>query len=313
MTDNCTAVTRKCPVEGTIYGYSPNLVASVVFCALFSACCIIQLVQMLKWRLWSFGIALILGASSETAGYIGRILLHKNPYDSTGFEIQICTLTMGPAFWSAAIYLTLKHEVDVLGHEFSLLKPKWYPYIFVTCDLISLTLQGAGGGLAATADTPHGSAVGSDVMLAGIIWQVITLTVFVVISLHFFLKIHHAPKHRLSVEAQKVWEGRKFWVFCFGVSLAFITTYARCVYRIAEMAGGWRNPIMQDKLGFIILESVMCAIAVAALCITHPGFCFEQMRSVRTEKAMEDSILLERKLSPQGTSYQGGGGITDYS
>ncbi|KAL5343277.1 RTA1 like protein-domain-containing protein [Aspergillus crustosus] len=235
MSNECEKLSAECTVEDTIYGYAPNLAVNALFCAIFGACCIVQLVQMLRWRMWSFGIAMLLGCSSEAVGYIGRILLHDNPYSDAGFETQICTLTMGPAFWSAAIYLTLKHEVIVLGREFSLLKANWYAYIFVTCDLISLGLQGAGGGLAATATTPHDTDIGSDVMIAGIIWQVVTLSAFATISLHFLLRIQRAPKHRLSVEAQKLWESRRFWVFCSGIALAFLTTYVRCVYRIAEM------------------------------------------------------------------------------
>ncbi|KAL2786960.1 RTA1 like protein-domain-containing protein [Aspergillus keveii] len=298
-TADCDKVSLECPVEGTIYGYSPNLAANVAFCAIFSSCCLIQLIQMAKWRLWSFGIAMVLGCSSEAAGYIGRILLHSNPYSSTGFEIQICTLTMGPAFWSAAIYLTLKHEVELLGREFSPIKPNLYPWIFITCDLISLTLQGAGGGLAASSDTDAGSKAGGNVMLAGIVWQVVTLTVFALISGLFFLRVKRAPLHTLSVEAQKVWEGKRFWVFFWGVMVAFVTTYVRCVYRIAEMGGGWRNHIMQDETGFIVLESVMCAIAVLTLCITHPGHFFPQMRLGRSKNLVEDTVLLEQKVSPQ--------------
>ena len=138
---------------------------------------------------------------------------------------------MAPAFWSAAIYLTLKHEVNVLGQQYSPLKAEWYPYIFVSCDIISLILQGAGGGLAATAKTQNASAVGSNVMMAGIVWQVVTLTMFGLMSVHFLLRIKGAPKDRLTVKAQKVWNSRKFWMFFWGIFVAFITTYARCVYR----------------------------------------------------------------------------------
>ncbi|KAJ5082115.1 hypothetical protein N7532_011158, partial [Penicillium argentinense] len=219
----CTEVTPDWPVEATIYGYAPNLPATIIFCTLFAICCIVQLAQTIKWRMWSYGIAVLLGAPSEVIGYIGRILLHNNPYSDAGFEAQICTLTIAPAFWSAAIYLTLKHEVNVLGIE--------YPYIFVTCDLISLSLQGAPGGLTASATTPDGAATGSNVMLAGIVWQVITLTVFGGMSIHFFLRIKSTPKYQLSVRAQKVWESRKFWVFRGSNAVSFITTYARCVYR----------------------------------------------------------------------------------
>jgi hypothetical protein len=158
-------------------------------------------------------------------------MLHNNAYSSAGFETQICTLTMAPAFWSAAIYLTLKHEVNVLGPKFSPLKAKWYPYIFVSCDLVSLSLQGAGGGLAATATTPKGSAMGSNIMMAGIVWQVATLLVFGGLSVIFFLRVKATPKYQLSAEAQRVWESRLFWFFCAGIVVSYMTTFARCVYR----------------------------------------------------------------------------------
>jgi uncharacterized membrane protein len=158
-------------------------------------------------------------------------LLNKNPYSSAGFKTQLCTLTIAPAFWSAAIYLTLKHGVNVFGQQYSTLRAKWYPYIFVTCDVISLILQGAGGGLAAAAKTQHDNDVGSNVMIAGIIWQVVTLTVFGLMSGQFLLRIKSAPKDKMTVEARRVWNSRSFWVFFWGILVAFFTTYIRCVYR----------------------------------------------------------------------------------
>jgi hypothetical protein len=64
----CTEVTPDCPVEGTIYGYAPNAVASYAFCIIFAICALVQVIQMLKWRTWSFGVAMFLGAISEVAG-----------------------------------------------------------------------------------------------------------------------------------------------------------------------------------------------------------------------------------------------------
>jgi hypothetical protein len=72
---------------------------------------------------------------------IGRLLLHQNPFSRIGFQIQICCLILGPAFNSAAIYLVLKHIVLCFGPEFSRIKPKWYTWIFISCDLLSLVLQ----------------------------------------------------------------------------------------------------------------------------------------------------------------------------
>ena len=40
------------------------------------------------------------------------------------------------------------------------------------------------------------------------------------------------------------------------VAVAFVTVFLRCVYRIAEMVGGWANPIMRDEIGFDIMEGM---------------------------------------------------------
>ncbi|KAJ5301684.1 hypothetical protein N7508_006547 [Penicillium antarcticum] len=254
-THACKEVVPECPVEGTIYGYAPDYSTTVEFCVIFAICCLVQLVQMFRWRLWSFSVSVILGALTEVIGYFGRILLNQNPYSSIGFQTQIVTLTLAPAFWSAAIYLTLKHEVNVLGPQYSLIRAKWYPYIFVTCDLISLVLQGAGGGISATAKTTRMIDMGSHIMMAGIVWQVVTLTFFAMMSVLFLLRIRGAMKEELTFEAQRVWKSSKFWSFFWGIAIAFSTTYVRCVYRIVEMAGGWKNEIMQDEFSFTLFES----------------------------------------------------------
>ncbi|KAJ5985510.1 hypothetical protein N7522_012706 [Penicillium canescens] len=163
--------------------------------------------------------------------------------------MQICTLTLAPAFWPAVIYLTLKHK------HYSLIRAKWYPYIFATCDIISLVFQGAGGGISATAKTASNIDIGSDIMIAGIVWQVITLTVFGLTSAHFLLRIKGAPKEELTFEAQRVWKSQKYWSFFWGTTIAFATTYIRCVYRVVEMAGAWKNDIMQDEFSFPLFES----------------------------------------------------------
>lgn len=63
-----TEVTPDCPVTGSIYSYAPNIAASYAFAIIFGPCALIQLIQMIRWRMWSFGIAVILGAVSEVIG-----------------------------------------------------------------------------------------------------------------------------------------------------------------------------------------------------------------------------------------------------
>ncbi|ODH49150.1 hypothetical protein GX48_04768 [Paracoccidioides brasiliensis] len=220
-----------------------------------------------------------LGCVAETMGYAGRLMLNKNPWDSNGFQIQICTLIIAPSFLSASIYLTLKHICLALGAHLSLLKPMLYTWIFIGFDLLSLFLQGAGGGLAATGDTPEAQALGANIMIAGIVWQVVTLIIFSALAGHFFWSVLEDGGRRMTFEAQKVWADTKFRTFLISLVIAFVAIFARCIYRIAEMAGGWRNEIMQDQISFIIFEGVMCLVAAILLTAFHPGSHFPQMRS----------------------------------
>jgi hypothetical protein len=43
--------------------------------------------------------------------------------------------------------------------------------------------------------------------------------------------------------------GRGFKIFAWGIFIASVGVYIRCIYRIAEQAG-WKNKIMQDEISF---------------------------------------------------------------
>lgn len=57
-------------------------------------------------------------------------------------------------------------------------------------------------------------------------------------------------------EARAVWTDARFRLFCYAVAGAYVGILIRCIYRIAEMAGGWGNPIMQDEPSFVVLEGL---------------------------------------------------------
>lgn len=205
-------------------------------------------------------------------------MLNSNPWSDNGFEIQIACLIIAPAFIAAGVYLTLKHITLELGVNISRIQPKLYTWIFCSADILSLVLQGAGGGLAASAD--HGSSmqkVGNDLMMAGIVWQVITLLVFGGMVGDYAFRLY-AHRSELGQSALKLLDTTRFKLFTSGLVLAYLAIFTRCVYRIGEMATGWGNPIMQDETDFIVLDGVMITIATLCLTAFHPGLVFPEMQ-----------------------------------
>lgn len=273
--DWCESVSPECPVEGTVYGYTPSLGWNAFFAAAFAVAFLLQLGFGIRSKTWTYMIGVGLGCLGELIGYIGRLIMHNNPYDNTGFTIQIVMLIFSPAFLAAGIYLTLKHVVISFGEQWSRLRPNWYTYIFIGCDITSLVLQSAGGAIAATADDTDQKALdaGTDIMLGGIIFQVVVLAIFALFVLEYSVRVY---RHRgeLSQSALALWASTKFRLFCGAVVVAYTGILIRCIYRIPELMGGWGNDLMRNEAEFIGLEGWMILITVIAQTAFHPGWFF---------------------------------------
>jgi hypothetical protein len=90
----------------------------------------------------------------------------------------LVALTIAPAFHAGTLYLCLSRIIIVYGQQISRFSPRTYAITFVTSDFISLVLQGSGGGLAATANDHSESETGRAIMVAGVVFQVVSLLIF---------------------------------------------------------------------------------------------------------------------------------------
>ncbi|KAK2791441.1 hypothetical protein FQN52_004875 [Onygenales sp. PD_12] len=257
---DCKAISPECPVEATTYGYYPNLGANAFFAAIFGLCTIYHVVVGIKARAWTFTIALGMGAALEMVGYIGRIIMHKNPWNKGAFETQIVCLVLAPSFTAAGIYWSLKHIVLYLAPEKSRFQPRLYPWIFIGCDIGSLVLQAVGGGVAASAGRENLDMlnVGNRIIITGIAFQVATMVACGILSADYAFRVSREKglNEKLSVTTSK-----KFYMFCAAETFAYTTVLIRCIYRLPEMAGGWGNPLMQNEKEFLVLDGMMIALA----------------------------------------------------
>ncbi|KAE9377661.1 RTA1-domain-containing protein [Stipitochalara longipes BDJ] len=281
----CTKET--CPVEDSVYGYYPSLPINAILTVLFGISLFLHVFQGIKSRSWSFMTALAIGITLEAIGYVGRLLLRSDPFSKAYIGIQLICLTVAPAFLSAGIYLTLKHITIVYGREYSRLAPKMYTWIFISCDIVSILIQTAGTTIAASANS---SNLGNDIILVGLVTQVITLSIFGLLAMDVWARIIKNNGY-LSTTAKEVHNTRRFKGVIGAIVLAYTFILIRCVYRIPEMAGGWSNKVMQDQTLFIILDGVMCIVAVLALNAFHPGLLFKQSYATSKAEGRESSEL----------------------
>lgn len=234
---DCSAVSPQCPVEATTYGYYPNFGGNVFFTAYFGLLAIFQLGFGIYFRTWTLMVALGAGAIMEMAGYVGRVLMNANPWNESAFKLQIVCLVLAPTFVAAGVYLTLKHIVLNLGPEHSKLKPRLFTWIFISCDVGSLILQAAGGGVAAAAGKYNQKLLkaGDDIIIAGIAFQVATMAVCGLLGLHFFWNVFRKGNGLVGEKSvddpTPAISPQRMRLVIIAEVFAYFTVLIRCIYR----------------------------------------------------------------------------------
>ncbi|KAG4443006.1 hypothetical protein IFR05_001537 [Cadophora sp. M221] len=242
----CTKDT--CAVAQSVYGYYPSAAASCMFIIIFGLFALCHLAQGIMTKSWSFLPVLTIRSVLEVTEYAGRVLLRNDPFNDAFIVIH--------------------------GSEYSRLAPKWYTWIFITSDITSTIVQTIGAILAADGSS---TSTGNNIIMAGLASQVFTLHIFSLMASDVWAQIRkHTGEFNESASAMR--DSRRFRILISAIVVAYANVLIRCVYGTAKMAGGWANSIMQDHPSFIVLESVMIAVAAVVLNVGHPGFMFVQAR-----------------------------------
>ncbi|KAG8169318.1 hypothetical protein KVR01_000063 [Diaporthe batatas] len=273
-----------CNVKATTLGYAPNEAASYIFTIGFGLCGIVTTFLGVKRRTWAFSTPIAAGSFLECAGYAARIAMHFNPCNSDAFRLQIVAIILGATIICVGLYLTLKDFINALDPSLSRMRPRWYPIIFVPADVSCLVVQAIGGALAASAGGGRSSGntirppnmslmnAGNNTIVVGICLQVVVLICFGLVAGDFVLRARKSAQSPESiVRPDAIWTQRRFKTFIFAITGAYTAILIRCIYRIAEMAGGWGNEIMQDEPTFSVFESLMILIACILLSVFPPS------------------------------------------
>ncbi|KAJ9195579.1 hypothetical protein DTO021D3_5035 [Paecilomyces variotii] len=263
------------------YGYQPSLAAGIVFCVLFGLSMLVHTVQALWKRNW-WCFTFVVGCITEVLGWAARTWSSQCPYNGNAFLMQISTLIIAPTFFTAGIYVLLGRFIQIFGRNSSVLSPAMYLWIFCTCDVVSLVVQAIGGGIASSESNQNTSTKpGTDIMVAGIIFQLASITIFVACAADFFRRV--LRHHRLSSMSGTV--------VPLMAAMAFSITciYIRSIYRTIELLQGWSGYLITHERFFIALDGAMMAPAVAIFNFIHPGWFIPSQKTVSVDVGQEMS------------------------
>ncbi|KAJ7464071.1 RTA1 like protein-domain-containing protein [Mycena latifolia] len=268
------------PLVQSPYGYTPTEYVCIIFVVLFSLSTFLHLGQAAYYRLWWLIPSACLAGLLEITGWAARLWSSISPRIFKSFEMQIVCTIMGPTPLAAANFIILGRIINALGPAYSRLSPKLYTILFLCCDIVSLVVQGIGGGMAAGAvNRRMDPARGGHVMLGGIVFQMVTITAYVICAGEFLLRyIQHRPiasRAQLSPQTTPApLAPRMQLLLC---ALVFNTTclFIRAVYRVIELSDGWSGRIIHTEVYFNVLDGAMIALAMITLNIAHPGALLE--------------------------------------
>jgi hypothetical protein len=88
---NCTL--ELCPLEWSILRYRPSLSANAGFTIIFGGLILTHLFQGFYYRTMRFMLCMVAGSALQIVGYVGRVLLYKNPFAFHAFLLQTSEIT----------------------------------------------------------------------------------------------------------------------------------------------------------------------------------------------------------------------------
>ncbi|KAG0681043.1 hypothetical protein C6P40_002823 [Pichia californica] len=259
-----------------IQGATPSLASGIVFTVAFSLFLSITSFSCILYHQWWFLGSWCTGLIIEILGYSGRIWYTINDNSSGAYIMQSLCLTISPIFLMAGIYNILAQLILIYGNNFSILKPKKYAAIFVTCDVISLFVQGAGGGLSGASSDPD---TGRYIEIAGLAFQAFTMTIFQYFWYTFLWKVYKSKKlfdeDEFNPRYLNLRKNNKFMKpFILAVSISVILIYTRSIYRAIEMGKGYTSYLTTNEIYFDILDGLMVALSGLLMSIVSPGLVY---------------------------------------
>ncbi|KAF4464987.1 RTA [Fusarium albosuccineum] len=248
----------------------PNLGGNAFFLACHAVLLFPQIYLGLRHKTWGFLFGMFCGHVLEIIGYVARIRMHNG---EDGFLMYIVTLTIGPAFFSASIYLCLARIITVYGEGFSRFSPRTYTITFMISDFIALVFQAAGGSILG-GDDPTMTDTGLAIIKTGLAAHLAAISIFVILASELGFRIYR-HQDRWNPKFDRLQRSWRFNMFLICLGVATLCILIRTSYRVAELSGGYDSKLANDEVAFMILEGAMIVVSTVCLAVGHPGICFE--------------------------------------
>ncbi|KAF7368733.1 RTA1-domain-containing protein [Mycena venus] len=259
-----TNVTGLIGGDNNQYGYNPSKGVAIAFMVLFGISTFTHAGQAIYYKMWW----LFPNRSSS------------DPTSSGPYMLQIVVTILSPDTAHRLCY--------------SWLTARWYTIIFLSCDIIALVIQGAGGGIAASASNTDRATVnlGSNIMLAGIVFQFVAIVMYTLVGVEYLRRyLQDIPvRGQIPVDTARAPFTPRIRLMICALGFSTLVLLIRSLYRIVELAGGWNGTVIKTQAYFIWFDGGMVTLAIYTMNFCHPGLLLGPHED--SEKLEEKNIKL---------------------
>ncbi|KAJ6078659.1 hypothetical protein N7467_008412 [Penicillium canescens] len=245
-----------------VWHYVPSIAASVIFTIIFSAITAIHFWKLFKTKV-RFTIPFAIGGLFELVGYAARAACTNQTGKLMPFIIQSIFVLLAPTLFAAAVYMVLARIIrSVNGEKYSPIRINLVTKIFVTCDILTFFIQGGGGGLMAQSSL---AKMGQNIILAGLILQIITFVLFLTTAVVFERRMGVNPTPA-AVQGDVPW--KKHLYSLYGVSAMILV---RSVFRVIEYGLGNDGYLLGHEWATYVLDALPMFIAMVCFAVWYPS------------------------------------------
>jgi len=267
--------------------YIPNNTLTAIAFALVFSTALVQTFMTIK-KGGQFMLAMVLAEYAFAFGLATRFNLHYNP-DSRGiFIAEDLLVVLSPCGFIAANYVLLGRMSRWMNcDEYLLIPAKKITWVFVVSDLFTFLVQATGGSISVS-NKPSTAQLGSHIIFAGLILQLISFVLFSILYTRFIIMVYKREPKIWFIDSEnhhlRTGSGKKWWKdwrsLAAALGLSCVGILIRSIYRTVEFSQGYHGPLATSEVTFYTLDTLPLFIAISVYTFFWPG------RFIRGPEAM---------------------------
>lgn len=217
------------------------------------------------------------------------------------FVIQSTLLLLAPILFATSLYMTLKRVVvAVQGQKHSPITPRWLTRIFVFGDVFSFIVQSSGAGLRIQADSGDSDTdpnLGSNIIVGGLIFQILIFAVFIVTTLLFNRRIRRDPA-TVDRAIDVPWQQTLNMLYA---TSAFVMV--RNIFCVAEYVMGSDGYLLSVEWGVYVFDATLMALTMGWFLWRYPHKVKQALSNRNRIISMDDDRQIKGMNESAITEY----------